>query len=117
MAAFNVRAFGYRGLRQFPRVNPFQVSSDSVYGLEEPYEWAQLLAVNGPTPPPFITQSPDVSTILRVEVPAAQKIRYEINPPGRGVVVSAVSPGLTGFDNFPWGLGWSLSIADAASFA
>lgn len=117
MALFNVRSFGYRGLRQFPKINPNQFAGDSVYGLEEPYEWAQLLAVNGATPPAFITQSPDKSTVLRLEVADNCKIRYEINPPGRNVVVSVVSPGLTGFDNFPWGQGWSLSIADAAAFA
>lgn len=115
--AFNVRSFGYLGLRQFPKINPNQFAGDSVYGLEEPYVWVQLLAVNGATPPAFAAQNPDRSSILRIEVPDGQKIRYEINPPGRNVVVSVNSPGLTGSDNFPWGQGWSLSIADAAAFA
>lgn len=113
--AFSVRTFGYRGIAQIPEVNARQYSSDSVMMLIEPYEWAQLLAINGNTPPVFQTQSPDKSTILRIEVPDAQTIRYEINPPGRSVVVSALSPSLSGKDQFYWGLGWSLSVADAAT--
>lgn len=115
--AFNVRAFGFRGIVQMLQVNPRQMQSDSVSTLVWPYEWAELLVVNGATPPAFTTQSPDLATILRLEIPDGQQIRYELNPPNRAVVVGASSPSIGGKENFNWGPGWSISICDAASFA
>lgn len=114
--AFNVRVFGYRGTLQIPSRQD-QFTGDSVFVIDEPYEWQQLLVANGATPPAFATQNPDRSRFIRVEVPDNQKIRYEINPPGRAVVVNVNSPSCIGYNNFPWGLGWSFSIADATAFA
>lgn len=116
--AFNVRVFGYKGIRQIPRVNPAQNSEDAYYTLEEPYEW-QFTAVTNDTSTPVSVpaQNPDKAAVVRIEVPAGSKIRYEINPPGRNVAASVNSPSLTGSDNFTWGAGWSISLLDAAQVA
>jgi hypothetical protein len=114
--SFSVRVFGYRGIRNFPRVSWQQKADDSVNVLEEPYEWRQLLSVNGTIPPAFTTVNPDAAQILRVEVPEGQAIRYELNSPGRNVVADGASPKQVGDQNYPWGPGWSISIVDAASY-
>lgn len=114
--AFNVRTFGYRGIRAIPRKDFVQFTSDSVSMLDEPYEWRQLLLVNGTIPPAFTTVLPDLSTIIRVEVPDGQAIRYEINSPGRSVVADASSPRQVGDQQYPFGPGWSISIVDAAAY-
>ena len=43
-------------------------------------------------------------------------IRYEINPPGRGVAAGANSPSLSGKDQFAFAPGWSVSIADIGAY-
>lgn len=115
--AFNCRTFGYAGIAQIQHINAKQFSSDSLFVLEEPYLWKQMLLVNGANPPVFSPQKPDRSTLLRIEVPPNCMIRYEVLPPGRVATVGADSPSLTGKDQFFWGEGWGLSIADAAAFA
>lgn len=114
--AFNVRVFGYRGIRNLPRISFQQRADDSVNVLEEPYEWRQLLVVNGTIPPAFTTVNPDKSQLLRIEVPDGSAIRYELNPPSRAAVADGSSPRQVGDQNYPWGPGWSLSIVDAASY-
>ena len=115
--SFNVRVFGYRGVRNIPRVSQQQFSGDSVDVLDEPYLWRQLLVVNGTVPPAFTIQLPDKSTLLRIEVPDNSAVRFEINPPGRNVAADGSSPRLVGDNNFGWGEGFALSLVDAASFA
>lgn len=117
--SFNVRIFGYRGIVQGQVLIPQQDSKDSLYMLWQPYEFAQLAASNGATP---VTMSAgvalgqqDLSTILRVEIPDGNAIRYEINPPPRNVAASANSPSLTGITQIKWGPGWTLSFIDAAT--
>lgn len=116
--SFWVRAYGFRGFVQLPQVNPQQLQTDSVQALYWPYEWVQAMKVSGEKPPAFIPGLvvPDMSQILRLEVPERAEIRFELNPPNRGVVVSSLSPSMRGERNFPWGPGWSLSICDAAAF-
>lgn len=114
--AFNVRAFGYRGMRQLSHLANRQFTSDTVYALEEPYEWAQIFSINGDVmTPAFASIANDLAVILRIEVADGSAVRYEINPPGRVTVAGNNSPKLSGVDVFPWGPGWSLSMVDAAS--
>ncbi len=115
--AFNVRMFGYKGIKQIEKIMEKQFNADSVFLLDEPYEWAVLVSVSAAaisTP----TQSPDRATIVRIEVPDGQQIRYEFNPNGPLAVNARVanvnSPRLSGFDQFPWNAGASFSFIDAA---
>lgn len=122
-APFSVRIFGYQGIIQVHQSLVKQFSSDSVFLLEEPYLWSQLIAVaaiNTAYTSTVVALNPDKSTILRIEVPDAQQIRYEINPNGptapNARVAGNTSPRLSGFDQFSWGAGYSISIADASGY-
>lgn len=110
-----VRIYGYRGVQQIGRINPRQHSYDSLMVLYEPYEWAVAVDTNGATPVAMTPQSPDNATVIRIEVPDSEAIRYEINPPGRSTVASVNSPKLQGKDYFHWGAGWTVSIIDASA--
>ena len=114
--AFNVRIYGYRGTSQLPSVQQKQMQADSVQVLVQPYEFAQVLATNGATAVSSAADPSTKVTILRVEVPDAQSIRYEINPPGRSVAAGNQSPILSGRDQFFFGTGWTISIVEASSF-
>lgn len=118
MAIFNVRVFGYRGMRQIPHLNNVQYTSDTVYALEEPYEWSDVVSVNGATMTPVTIIAPanDKSKILRIEVADNAQIRFEINPPGRAVAAGNKSPRMSGIDVYPWSPGYSFNCVDAASF-
>jgi hypothetical protein len=111
---FNVRIFGHKGIVQTRVVDPHQQSTDSLFLLHQPYQWAQTLTTNGTTPVSSAPESPDAATILRIEVPDGQSIRYEINSGTRMVDASAESPLLTGRDQIMWVAGAYLSIIDAA---
>lgn len=121
-APFSVRIFAYQGIVQVHQRLVKQYSSDSVFLLDEPYLWQQLLAVptGGAAVSSTVQPAPDNSTILRIEVPDQQQIRYEICPSGptasNARVAGNLSPRLSGFDQFPWGKGYSLSICDAAFY-
>lgn len=115
--SFIVRVYGHRGLSQLVLNMPKQYSSDSVFNLTQPYEWVNTLTASA-----VVTQSGpqpvgDRTTILRVEVPDGQSIRYEINPPGRNVAASVNSPILSGHDQFEFAQGWQFSIIDASTVA
>lgn len=116
--AFNVRVFGYRGMRQLPNMDNKQYTGDTVYALEEPYEWSQVLNINGSVMTPFIGAGggQDLARILRIEVADGSAIRYEINPPGRNVQAGNASPSMVGKDVFPWATGYTISIVDQAGF-
>lgn len=116
--AFNVRVFGYRGMRQLPSMDNKQFTGDTVYALEEPYEWSQVINVNGSSMDPFIGPgaSADLARVLRMEVSSGNAVRYEINPPGRSVNAGNASPRLTEVDVFPWSTGYTISLVDAAGF-
>lgn len=122
--SFAVRIFGHSGLARMRVANQAgQFSSDSVFQLSQPYLWTQNLTTNGATPvsstvaPIPAGQTLDQTTILRIEVPDGQSIRYEVNSQNRSVSASVNSPILTGRDQLAWGPGWTLSIIDAASVA
>lgn len=115
--AFNVRAFGYRGIIQGIIQIPVQDSKDSLFMLYQPYEFAALGASNGLTPVNLTSGLPlssDHSALLRVEIPDGNAIRYEVNPPNRSVAASANSPYLAGIMQLAWGPGWSFSFIDAS---
>lgn len=117
--SYNVRIFAYTGIVQLPTVNSKQQSADSVYVMVEPYEWSETLVVNGATPVASTAHATDHATLLRIEVPDGEAVRYEINPPNRsGGAVSAGtnSPSLSGKDQFFWGRSFTVSLVDAASF-
>lgn len=116
----SVRIFAYTGMRQILQLQPKQFTGDTVFVLEEPYIWNEILVLNGATPVTHPTHAGDGSTILRVEVPDGTQIRYEVNPNGPNASNARLagngSPGLSGSDQFAWGPGYSLSIVDKASF-
>jgi|SRR5665213_144950 len=114
--AFNVRLHFYRGNTQMRDVLPKQYSADSIRMLEEPYEASQTLVSNAGTP---VTSSPDTThdrvTMLRVEVPDGQSIRYEVLTPGSARVVGTNSPRMSGIDYYPFSPGWTFAFIDQAS--
>lgn len=120
--AFSVRLYGHTGLARMSVIGAGQFSSDSVFQLTQPYLWTQLLTagaapVSSVIPPTPDGQSLDATTILRIEVPDGQSIRYEVNTQGgRNVAAGTQSPILTGRDQIKWGSKSLLSIVDAASF-
>lgn len=112
--AFNVRCFAHEGLTQMPLIMPKQYSADSVFHLSQPYLWSQVVSVSSVAASIAPNNTARV-TILRIEVPDGQSVRYEINPSGRSVVASTNSPILSGHDQFVFAPGWSLSLIDASS--
>lgn len=120
--AFNVRIFGYAGIVQLHERLLKQYSAESVFVLDEPYLWSQLLLVptGGGAISSAVVADPDRSQILRVEVPDGSQIRYEINPNGplasTARVAGNLSPRWSGFENFPWGKGYTISMCDAAAY-
>lgn len=111
-----IRVFGYRGVTQIPYQNK-QFSGDSIWTLQQPYLWGAAADSVGATP---VTINDDdangKASVIRVEVPDGEKIRYEINYAGReGGTVSPTqdSPSLTGITQFNWGEGWSFSFIEA----
>ena len=120
--AFTVRIFGHDGLSRMKVLGAGagQLSTDSVFQLNQPYLWAQQLVTNGATPiasavaPTPQGKANDPTDILRLEVPDGQGIRYEVNPPNRSVLASANSPILSGLNQIKFGAGWTISIIDAS---
>ena len=117
--AFNTRIFAYRGIIQMPLVLPKQFSSDSIFQLIQPYEWSAVLSVSGSAISSAADTTHSQVQILRVEVPDGQTVRYEINPPNRtGGAVSAgnTSPSQSGYQQYFFQPGWTISLVDASSF-
>lgn len=112
--AFNVRIFGYRGTRLVPKHLPRQFSSDSLQVLDEPYVWKQLLVADVAAVE-SAAEVTDEATIIVVEIPDDQAIRYEINYPGRAAIAANGSPRLAGTQQLHWGAGFTISIIDAAA--
>lgn len=113
--AYNVRVIGFRGITQIPLMLPKQYSADSVFQLVYPYEWSAVLSVSGAAVSSAAQPAPDKTAILRVEVPDGQSVRFEINPPGRGVAAGTQSPIMSGLNQFLFSPGWTISLIDAAS--
>ena len=120
--SFNCRIYAYQGIQQMPVVLPKQFSSDSVFQVVEPYIWGATVSVSAvaASTPASAVAGDAKTTMIRIEVPDGQTIRYEINPPNRtgGVVVAGVnSPSLSGKDYFYFNPAWTVSIIDAAGLA
>ena len=111
--AFRVRIFGYRGIVQMPAILSRQFSADSVFTLEQPYEFAQNLLTTGAVAVQSAADPGARTKILRIEVDDGQTMRYEINPPGRNTAASTNSPRLSGIDHFKFEPNWTLSIIEA----
>lgn len=113
---FSVRIFGHTGITQITVPRPRQYSADSVYQLTQPPEFRQNISVSAvaASSAPIADQPGRPVTILRIEVPDQQTIRYEINPPGSAVVAGIDSPSLSGKDQFEFRSGWTISMIDAA---
>lgn len=114
--SFTVRIYGYRGIYQLHVDNPQQAASDSIYALYQPYEWATSVVASGTAASTTAQVGPsgtDSARMIRIEVPDGSTIRYEINPPNRTTVASAISPSLSGINNAMWGAGWTISVIDA----
>lgn len=117
MATYNVRIFGFRGVTQLPLILAKQMSTDSVVQLVQPYEFSLVIPVviGGAA----VSSAPNLAVatvLLRIEVPDGQQIRFEINPPGRGIGAGNQSQSLSGKDQFAFAPGWSVSIADIGAF-
>lgn len=119
----NVRIFGYRGIVQVHQRLIKQFSSDSVFTLDEPYLWSQLIAVpdtTGVAASSIVQPAPDLSTLLRIEIPDGKQVRFEINPQGplnpNARSAGNLSPRMSGYDQFPWAPGYTISLCDAAAF-
>jgi hypothetical protein len=116
---FNVRIFAHRSLEQMVHKDR-QYTSDTVFVLTQPYEWAQRLTAGGVAVDSLriVDDNPQAGVnILRIEVPPGEAIRYEINPPGRAVAASIDSPILSGNDQFYFRSGYSISVIDASTVA
>ena len=109
-----VKLFTHRGLVSTPITVTNRDSKDSVYMLEQPYLAAEALTATASTVSSAAATAPATTSILRVEVEDGKSIRYEINPPSRAVTASAGSPSLSGKDQFHFGVGWTISIAEGA---
>lgn len=119
--AFNVRIFGHDGLARLKVMTQTQFASDSVYHLKQPYLWAQNIAVSGVAAPsaPNVTiptgKTQDTTSVIAIEIPDGQAIRYEINPPGNNPrVANTNSPRLTGNNVLEFGPNYTISMIDAA---
>lgn len=134
---FNVRVFGHRGTRQLHQVNPVQFTGNISQALVQPYDWAQVVTTAGATPVNTLVVGPtfgfnDQATLVLIEVPDGQTIRYEFNVPNRsgayvvngiitpflttGTPAGTNSPSLSGKNIFDWIVGTTISIVEAASF-
>lgn len=122
MAAYNVRVFGYQGVREIPRLNPKQFASDAIQVNDEPPLWSQVLPmVSGSAAvASTISESPDGATIVVIEIPDGQAIRYELQPTGP-TATNARTPGnlsrrMAGTEAIAWTNGAILAIVDAGAF-
>lgn len=134
---FNVRIFGHRGTRQLRQQNPTQYTAQISETLIQPYDWMQYVTTNGGSPVSSVLVGPtlfgfnDLATVVLIEVPDGQVIRYEFNQPQRfgayaingavtqflsGVVAGNNSPSLIGRNVFDWSPGTTISIVEASAY-
>lgn len=121
--AFNLRIFGYRGVTQIEQRMPKQFTSETVFLMDEPYEWKQNLPIaegTGAATPSAVQATPDLATLLYVQCPAGKSVRYEVNPQGPNATTARVagndSPMLSGWAQLPYSKGTTYSFCDAAFF-
>lgn len=120
--AFNVRIFGYRGVVQVEQRMVKQNTSDTVFLMDDPYEWSQVLNVPGGAGvvASQVNALPDLATIVYVQCPPGQRVRYEVNPQGPNAATSRVagnaSPEGNGWFQLPYSKGMTFSFVDATAF-
>lgn len=116
----NVRIFGYKAMVQIKQSLVKQFTGAGVFVRQEPYLWAQTLALNGLTPVETTVNAAAVDDcdFIVVEVDDDTAVRYELNPGGPTGTghrnASAGSP--KGVGEFPmqWFKGATISFIDAA---
>lgn len=111
--AFNVRIYAYRGMQQLAEWPvPTSLNSLRPMRLNEPYEWAQLLAVNDPNSQNVVFSAPvnpdPLTTMLKIEIPDGQMVQYDINQS-----ITIGSPFMTGTQVIQWSQGWRLALLQA----
>ena len=117
---FPVRIFGYSGMTRILLDNDGgKGGQDSFHVLTQPYIWSQMLeagetAVSSTVVPVPPKRTLDPTTLLRIEIPDGESIRYEINHDGRCIPADANSPLLTGINQIQFAPGWTISVMDAA---
>lgn len=117
--AYNLRIFGYSGIIQVAQNLPKQYTADTIFLNNEPCLWSQVIAVSGAAAvSAVINLTPDPTTLVCIEVPDGQQIRYEVQPQGptgaEARTAGNASRRASGFFNVAWGSGFTLSIIDAA---
>lgn len=119
--AFNVRIFGYRGVVQIEQRHPKQYTGDTVFLMDDPYEWSQVIAVAegaGVPSASIVNPVPDLATVVYIQCPPGKRVRYEVNPQGPGAATSRVagnaSPEGAGWFQLPYSKGCTFSFANAA---
>lgn len=110
--SFSVRLFGHKGMVQTTIIEPHQVNLDNALMLTQPYLWAQNLTVSGGAVSSAV-MSPDSASVVLVEIPLGQSVRYELNNGSRNVTATANSPILLETSRLPWTSGARLSLMDA----
>lgn len=114
-----VRIFGYRGLARIPVTQDGGTSgNDSVYVLEQPYLWNQLVTTGATSVISTVAAVPsghtiDPTRLLRIEIPDGSSVRYEVSMNGQTVTASASSPLLTGRDQIQFGPNALIALIDA----
>ena len=116
--AFNCRIYGYAGIIQAHERLVKQYNSDSVFLNEEPCLWSQLIVASGVAAVSAVVAPPDSTTLVCVEVPDGQQIRYEVQPQGPTAPGARTAGNLSrrasGFFNLAWNPGYTLSVIDAS---
>lgn len=112
--AFNVRIFGIQGIAQIQQLHVRQFNADSVFLTEEPSVFAQIIVADAAAA--ISTANADTkTTLLAIEIPDGQAIRYRVIPAGWPVEdANTECRRLTGVNMVKFAAGWRISIIDAA---
>jgi len=86
-------------------------SSDSVMLLKQPYLGRSFVSVDQ-NAAVSCSQAPQNTKLVRIEVQPGKAVRYEINPPNRGVVADSQSPLMSGSDQLQFGDRWTISFLE-----
>lgn len=112
--AFNTRIFGIQGIAQIQQLHVKQFNADSVFLTEEPSVFGQVVVTTAVAA--LSIADPDTkTTLLAIEVPDSQAIRYRVIPAGWPVIDADTNcRRLTGVNMVRFSAGWRISIIDAA---
>lgn len=113
-----IRVFGYRGVVPMRMLQMKQFSANAAFVLDEPFSWGERVTLVGDVASESLAHddpgTDQAVTLLRVEVPSTESVRYRIIPKNYQVVhANADCPLITGFDNFVFAPGWRISLIDA----